>query len=89
MAVLLISYDLHESSYEGSVLDYIKGADWAMITKSSYLVITNKGPSDVVADLQAITKNKITVYVLSVRRPYSGYGPQDVNAWLEKNLPWQ
>lgn len=28
-----------------------------------------------------------TLYVITLARPFGGFGPKEVNSWLEKHLP--
>lgn len=86
MAAYLITYDLSDPDRESDLLNYIKINSWAQASKSSYAVISSKTAEQIVADIQKITNNEIVVYVFTVRRPYSGFGPKEVNDWLAPNM---
>lgn len=56
-------------------------------------VLRNKRTGAVACRVAYGTKNKHlddddNLYVISLRRPYYGRGPQDVNDWLERRLVW-
>ncbi len=87
MGLYLVSYDLHDASKETDLLQYLKAFGWARVTESSYAILTNKAPTDVVNDIKTITNNQTTVYVFSIIQPYGGYGSANVNDWLAKHVP--
>ena len=87
MSVYLITYDLQDSQYEDAVLEYIKKGSYVYLVDSSYAVNWSKAAAQISEDIQRIANNKIHVYVLSISRPYSGYGPKAANDWLAQNLP--
>lgn len=88
MAVLLITYDLQKpgQSYD-ELLEYIKQHAWARLSESSYAIRTSATPSTVCAKVRQYVDTNDTVYVITLNRPYSGFGPNDVNSWLDENLP--
>jgi hypothetical protein len=86
MATFLITYDLHDKSYETKLLEYIKALAWAKAAESSYAVTTSKSSEQIVTDIKKITSDKIQLYVLTISKPYYGYGPKEVNDWLDRNL---
>lgn len=87
MSVLLVTYDLNRRGQNyGEVLDYIKQHPWARVSESSYAIETRRSVGEVSGDLQQIMDKNDTVYVFSVGNLYSGYGPPEVNDWLEQRL---
>ena len=87
MAIYLITYDLKEPAYEQELLSYVRSAGYAMVTKSSYVVIGNKTADQIVSDIRQIANDNIYVYVFTVSNPYSGFGDTSVNNWLANNVP--
>jgi hypothetical protein len=88
MAVFLVTYDLKKpgQSYD-RLLEYIKTHSWARLSESSYAIRTNASTDDVYERVRTFVNANDTVYVINLTRPYNGYGPNDVNTWLEENLP--
>ena len=84
MAIYLISYDLLDPLKEPALLEYLKNA--TMATKSSYLLNTGMPPEQVVTRIRSVTADRANVYVLTIAPPYSGWGPPDVNQWLQTHL---
>jgi hypothetical protein len=87
MAVLLITYDLKRpgQAYD-SMMAYIKQHSWARLSESSYAIETNTSPEVVNSRIRQITDSNDNVYVITLTRPYYGWGPQDVNEWLQQRL---
>lgn len=89
MAVLLVTYDLSKPGQDyADLLKYIKGFGWARLSESSYAIATDQSPDTVVTAARKYLDANDHVYVINLKRPYSGFGPTDVNEWLEKNLPY-
>lgn len=88
MAVLLVTYDLNKPGQNHSkVLEYIKGfAAWARLSESCYAIKTDLSPGDVCGAIRKLMDNNDHVYIITLSRPYSGFGPKEVNEWLESNL---
>lgn len=90
MSVLLISYDLNNEKKRPDIVGGVKnvGESWARLSESSYAVKTTKSPETVHAELKKYTDSDDHIYIINLKQPYTGYGPKDVNAWLDSNLPW-
>jgi hypothetical protein len=88
MAVLQITYDLNKPSKDyADVLKTIKGYSWAKLSESSYAIVTDSTPQAVFDRLKPYLDSNDNLYVINLKRPYAGFGPKEVNEWLEKNLP--
>lgn len=87
MAVLLITYDLKRpgQAYD-AMMAYIKKHPWARLSESSYAIETNTSPEDVNSRIRQITDSNDNIYVITLTRPYYGWGPKDVNEWLQQHL---
>lgn len=87
MAVLLVTYDLNSPGQAyTNLLGYIKTFSWAKLSESSYAIRTNESPTVVRDRIRQITDTNDNVYVITLRQPYSGWGPKEVNDWLDNNL---
>lgn len=85
---MLVAYDLNRrgQNYK-DILSYIKQHDWAKLSESSYLIDTTLSAEQVRDYLinNTIDRND-NVYVMTVGNSYAGYGPSEVNEWLEQRL---
>ncbi|MCK0507951.1 hypothetical protein [Aromatoleum anaerobium] len=87
MPALLITYDLNNEIRRPPIVKKIKDTwSWARLSESSYAVQTHLSPSQVFEQLRPLLDNNDNLYVITLKKPYSGWGPKDVNDWLERNL---
>ncbi|MER8993537.1 hypothetical protein [Mesorhizobium sp. M0678] len=90
MSTYLVTYDLNKETVRPKIVDEVKAsAGWARLSESSYAISTNETASQVHERFKKYLDNNDNFYVISLRRPYSGRGPKEVNDWLEKHLPQQ
>ena len=88
MSVLLVTYDLKKPGQDYTdLLKEIRNYPWARLSESSYAIATEVAPSTVYDILRQYLDANDNIYVINLRRPFSGFGPPDVNGWLEANLP--
>lgn len=88
MAALLITYDLNKPGKDyGDVLKTIKEYPWARLSESCYAIKTEQTPQQVFDRLKPFLDQNDNLYVINLKRPYAGFGPKDVNDWLDSNLP--
>jgi hypothetical protein len=89
MAVYIVTYDLNKESARPNIVGDIKKTwDWARLSESSYAIDTGQTSEEVYNHLSRHLDDNDNLYVISLKRPYSGRGPQDVNDWLERSLTW-
>ncbi|RCW61943.1 hypothetical protein DET61_1385 [Marinobacter nauticus] len=89
MSVLLVTYDLNSPGQKHTkLLEKIKQYNWARLSESSYAIETYESPQQVFDSLRPITDQNDNLYVITLKRPYTGFGPQAVNDWLESKLPY-
>lgn len=83
----LVTYDLNRpgKNYEG-VLKVIKSFSWARLSESSYAVSGALTAQALYDRLKPHLDASDNLYVIPLGRPYAGFGPKDVNEWLERNL---
>lgn len=88
MAVYLVAYDLNKETSRPPIVKAIKEyGTWAKLSESSYAISTSKTPAQVYSGLSSLLDSNDQLYVINLRKPYSGFGPNDINKWLEDNLP--
>jgi len=88
MAVLLVTYDLNKPGQDyNDFYKIIKSYPYAKLSESSYAINTTDSPQTVVDRLRRYMDANDHLYVINLKRPYAGYGPKNVNDWLEQHLP--
>jgi hypothetical protein len=90
MAVYIVTYDLNKESVRPNITKRIRDTypSWAKLSESSYAIETQASPQQVVDALKPLIDSNDNLYVITLKRPYAGYGPPDVNEWLEQRLTW-
>lgn len=84
---LLITYDLNKETKRPPIVQAIKDlGNWARLSESSYAVSTNLSPTQVHTAVKPHLDDNDNIYIITLTRPYTGFGPKDLNDWLEKNL---
>lgn len=89
MAAYLVTYDLNKpGQHHAAVLEEIKKSPgWAKLSESSYAISTTETASQLLARVRRHADPNDTIYVISLRKPWDGYGPKNVNEWLNNSLP--
>jgi hypothetical protein len=81
MAVYLVTYDLKKAGQNYSGLyEEIKKYSWAKLSESSYAVET------VFSEMRKCLDSNDTMYIISLTQPWTGFGPKEVNDWLQARL---
>ena len=87
MAVYLVTYDLNKPGQNyAKLLETIKKYSWARLSESSYAISTVATADAILREIRAVIDQGDHVYVISLNQPHSGFGPQEVNNWLQGNL---
>lgn len=87
MTAKLIAYDLNYETKRPDIVGDIKSyGTWARLSESSYVIYTLDTVDKVYDKLSKHIDGNDQLYVISVGKPYSGYGPSDVNDWLQNNM---
>ena len=90
MPLLLVTYDSKKSRKDLSDLfDQLEKYSNVRLSKSSYIIITDKTPKIVCDQLKKYLGKKDNLYVISVKRPYEAFGPNLANDWLYKELTYE
>ncbi|NBE08119.1 hypothetical protein [Paragemmobacter ruber] len=90
MAVFLVTYDLNREVIRPNITKIIRdGFDgFAMLSESSYAIATDLDADDVFAKFSKVLDDNDQLYVITLSKPYYGQGSEQVNKWLDDNLPW-
>jgi CRISPR/Cas system-associated endoribonuclease Cas2 len=88
MAVLVVTYDLNKEVKRPKIVAEVNKTDWARLSESSYAIDTTETPEEVYDRFKYLLDGNDNLYVITLKRPYFGQGPQDVNSWLEQRLTW-
>ncbi|MFI2810160.1 hypothetical protein [Microbulbifer sp. JSM ZJ756] len=89
MATLLVTYDLNRETKRPPMLQAIKelaNGNWAKLSESSYAIRTNLNAAQVLNALTPFIDQNDNIYIINLKAPWNGFGPQEVNAWLENAL---
>ena len=87
MASLLVTYDLNKETKRPNILEDVKSfGPWAKLSESSYAIQTSSTPKQVYEKLSKHLDSNDNCYVISLRKPFWGRGPQEVNDWLSNQL---
>ncbi len=87
MAVVMVTYDLNAPGQKhAELLGKIKEYPWAKLSESSYAIKTTSTPQSVFDSLKPYIDDSDNLYVILLKKPYAGFGPKEVNDWLEGNL---
>jgi hypothetical protein len=89
MSVLLVTYDLKKPGQDYTdFLNVVRSNGWARLSESSYAVDTNESPSSLHNKLRQHLDANDQLYIITLKKPHSGYGPKEANEWLDQHLPY-
>lgn len=90
MSVFLITYDLNKELNRPNMAKKIREtfASWAKLSESSYAVESAASPEHVYSQLSTLLDKNDQIYIISLRKPWTGFGSKEVNDWLDQHLPW-
>lgn len=88
MACYIVTYDLNKENKRPNILKDVKSyGTWAKLSESSYAIVTSDSCKAVYDNLSKHLDSDDNCYIVSLRKPFYGRGPNDVNEWLVNNLP--
>ncbi len=88
MACYLVTYDLNHETKRPPIVQEVKSFDgWARLSESSYAISTWMSAMDVYNKLSKLIDGNDQLYIIPLKKPWYGFGPKDVNKWLDDNLP--
>lgn len=88
MSTYVVTYDLNRETVRPNIVAEVKTTDWAKLSESSYAISTSETPQAVYDRFKRHLDSNDNLYVITLKRPYFGQGPQDVNEWLANHLEW-
>lgn len=89
MAVYIVTYDLNKETKRPDIVGEIKKyGSWAKLSESSYAISTSETVAAVYGKMQKHLDQNDNLYVITLKRPYTGFGQKDVNDWLASNLTY-
>lgn len=87
MATYIVAYDLNKETKRPNIVEEVKkGGNWARLSESSYAVETSESQTQVMARLRKHLDDNDNCYVVTLSRPWDGWGPKDVIDWLRNKL---
>jgi len=87
MSVYIVTYDLNNETSRPKIVGEVDKTAWAKLSESSYAIDTNESPKAVYDRFSSFLDEDDNLYVITLKKPYYGQGPKDVNDWLEARLP--
>ena len=90
MNALLITYDLNRETYRPHIVDAIKdlGLSYTKLSESSYAIVTlEMTPEDVYTCLDDLIDDDDRIYIITISKPWEGYGSEKTDRWLNESLP--
>lgn len=90
MACYIVTYDLNKETKRPNILKDIKEGfgGWAKLSESSYAISTNLSPDGVYDILSKHLDGNDHIYIITLKKPWQGFGPKTVNDWLNDALTW-
>lgn len=88
MAVFLVTYDLNKETVRPKIVDEVKKTAWARLSESSYAISTEESAGQVYDRFKKHLDANDNLYIITLKRPYQGFGPPKVNDWLEERLTY-
>ncbi len=87
MALLLVTCDRNAPEHSDSgFVKHIERYSNVRLSESSYAIITDKTPRTVCGEFKKILDKNDSLFVITLKRPYDGYGSSQINDWLRKTL---
>ena len=89
MSVLLVTYDLHKEGKERPPI--VKAIaevaeSHVRLSESSYAIATSKTPAAVYKNLKRMLDKDDVLYVITLKEPCDGRGPEETIEWLDDHL---
>ena len=89
MPVYIVTYDLNSKTNRPDILGDIKEHySWAKLSESSYAISTHKSADTVFSELWRYIDNNDRLCIITLKKPWAGFGLKNVNSWLDGNLEY-
>lgn len=86
MAIYIVAYDLNKEIKRPPIVAEVKKTPWARLSESSYAIKTAETVERVHARFRKHLDENDDFYVITLSRPWDGYGPKAVIQWLTAEL---
>ena len=88
--VYIVAYDLNKEVTRPAIVKKIRelANGYAKLSESSYAIVYGGTVEEVFNTLKPLLDSNDNLYVVTLKKPWTGYGPKDVNEWLEKHLTY-
>jgi CRISPR/Cas system-associated endoribonuclease Cas2 len=88
MPVYVVTYDLNKETKRPDIVGAIKNfRGYAQLSESSYAIDTALNAENVYARLKQYIDQNDQIYIIPLTQAWAGFGPKDVNDWLNQHLP--
>ena len=90
MSAFIVTYDLNRETVRPKIVQAIKDAvaKWAKLSESSYAVTTSLTAEGLYDKLTPLLDSNDQIYIITLKKPWYGFGPKRVNDWLDENLSY-
>jgi len=87
MAILLVTYNINTNMCEeDALLDSLESYPHRQLSKACYAIETRESPKQVFENLGQHLSPQDSIYIVTLKRPYYGHGPMELNNWLKDAL---
>lgn len=87
MSILLITYNINTRLVNhDALLDSLETYTHRQLSKNCFVVETTESPKQVFENLGQHLSPQDSIYIVSLKRPYYGHGPMELNDWLKERL---
>jgi len=90
MTAYVVSYDLNREIVRPKIVKELKDAvtSWALLSESSYAVTSALTSEGLYNKLKHLLDDNDQIYIIPLKKPWFGFGPTEVNDWLDSNLSY-
>ena len=88
MTVFLITYELVSDTNRGAIAKLLHAfPSWTRLSHNVYAISTSMEADQLYRVLAPVLEFYDRIYVVAVQKPFSGFGVEHVDEWLENHLP--
>ena len=84
MATYIVTYDLNKETLRPPIVGEVRKTPSVRLSESSYAIYASETVTQVHARFAKHLDPDDTFYVISLSRPWCGWGPSSVSEWLTK-----
>ncbi len=87
MAILLVTYNINtDLCDQEALLASLEDYPHCQLAKNCFAVETTESPKQIFENLGQHLSPQDSIYIVSLKRPYYGHGPMELNDWLKERL---